>query len=69
MSGLVSGLQNRVRRFESARNLKKKKKFLLEISSFAFILPILMHSQLSALVKKCVQVKIRNYRNSPIEVK
>ena len=23
MSGLVSGLQNRVRRFESARNLKK----------------------------------------------
>lgn len=25
MSGLVSGLQNRVRRFESARNLKTKK--------------------------------------------
>lgn len=24
MSGLVSGLQNRVRRFESARNLKKE---------------------------------------------
>ena len=24
MSGLVSGLQNRVRRFESARNLKRK---------------------------------------------
>ena len=24
MSGLVSGLQNRVRRFESARNLQKK---------------------------------------------
>ena len=26
MSGLVSGLQNRVRRFESARNLQKRKK-------------------------------------------
>ena len=26
MSGLVSGLQNRVRRFESARNLKKLRK-------------------------------------------
>ena len=25
MSGLVSGLQNRVRRFESARNLQKRK--------------------------------------------
>ena len=26
MSGLVSGLQNHVRRFESARNLEKQKK-------------------------------------------
>jgi hypothetical protein len=29
MSGLVSGLQNRVRRFESARNLKKNSNALL----------------------------------------
>ena len=31
MSGLVSGLQNRVRRFESARNLKTNKMPRVEI--------------------------------------
>ena len=31
MSGLVSGLQNRVRRFESARNLKQPKKLRSEM--------------------------------------
>ena len=31
MSGLVSGLQNRVRRFESARNLKVGKKLRSEM--------------------------------------
>ena len=32
MSGLVSGLQNRVRRFESARNLQKRKWIRMKIS-------------------------------------
>ena len=37
MSGLVSGLQNRVRRFESARNLQKRKWIRMKISNpFAF---------------------------------
>ena len=31
MSGLVSGLQNRVRRFESARNLQKRKWIRMKI--------------------------------------
>ena len=33
MSGLVSGLQNRVRRFESARNLQKRKWIRMKISN------------------------------------
>jgi hypothetical protein len=33
MSGLVSGLQNRVRRFESARNLQKQERIRMEISN------------------------------------
>ena len=37
MSGLVSGLQNRVRRFESARNLQKQERIRMKISNpFAF---------------------------------
>ncbi len=31
MSGLVSGLQNRVRRFESARNLKRQNALLAQL--------------------------------------
>ena len=31
MSGLVSGLQNRVRRFESARNLKQQNALLAQL--------------------------------------
>lgn len=31
MSGLVNGLQNRLRRFESARDLKKDIKHLLDV--------------------------------------
>ena len=34
MSGLVSGLQNRVRRFESARNLTKKAKCTMHFAFF-----------------------------------
>ncbi len=34
MSGLVSGLQNRVRRFESARNLTKKAKCVVHFAFF-----------------------------------
>ena len=33
MSGLVSGLQNRVRRFESARNLQKQERIRMKISN------------------------------------
>ena len=33
MSGLVSGLQNRVRRFESARNLQKQERIKMKISN------------------------------------
>ena len=37
MSGLVSGLQNRVRRFESARNLTMNKKLRSEmVGAFVF---------------------------------
>lgn len=37
MSGLVSGLQNRVRRFESARNLQMSKKLRTEMfGAFVF---------------------------------
>ena len=37
MSGLVSGLQNRVRRFESARNLKENSEISeCDISEFFF---------------------------------
>lgn len=37
MSGLVSGLQNRVRRFESARNLKAGKKLRSEMVRAFFV--------------------------------
>ena len=43
MSGLVSGLQNRVRRFESARNLQKRKWIRMKISNpfslFSYLRP------------------------------
>lgn len=37
MSGLVSGLQNRARRFESACDLKKRCIFIRYISFFTYI--------------------------------
>ena len=37
MSGLVSGLQNRVRRFESARNLQKRKWIRMKIFCYFFL--------------------------------
>ena len=44
MSGLVSGLQNRVRRFESARNLQKRKWIRMKISNpfslFSYLRPL-----------------------------
>ena len=39
MSGLVSGLQNRVRRFESARNLQKRK---WRVSGFSWLVSFLL---------------------------
>jgi hypothetical protein len=36
MSGLVSGLQNRVRRFESARNLQKQERRCVKMRTFFF---------------------------------
>ena len=46
MSGLVSGLQNRVRRFESARNLQKRKWIRMKISN-----PFSLFSYLGTFIK------------------
>ncbi len=43
MSGLVSGLQNRVRRFESARNLQKQERIRMKISN-PFVFQLLTSS-------------------------
>ncbi len=50
MSGLVSGLQNRVRRFESARNLQKRKWIRMKISNpFSLFSYLLFFSNLRPL--------------------
>lgn len=48
MSGLVSGLQNRVRRFESARNLQKQERIRMKISN-PFVFQLLMSSVVEGL--------------------
>ena len=48
MSGLVSGLQNRVRRFESARNLQKQERIRMKISN-PFVFQLLMSSVVDGL--------------------
>ena len=48
MSGLVSGLQNRVRRFESARNLQKQERIRMKISN-PFIFQLLTSSVVEGL--------------------
>jgi CCR4-NOT transcriptional regulation complex NOT5 subunit len=48
MSGLVSGLQNRVRRFESARNLKKQERIRMKISN-PFVFQLLTSSVVEGL--------------------
>ena len=63
MSGLVSGLQNRVRRFESARNLKKqeriRKRFLV-----LFLFPgigLAQFENLGDLVKMLILGQVKKY--------
>ena len=48
MSGLVSGLQNRVRRFESARNLQKQERIRMKISN-PFVFQLLTSSVVEGL--------------------
>ena len=48
MSGLVSGLQNRVRRFESARNLQKQERIRMKISN-PFVFQLLISSVVEGL--------------------
>ena len=48
MSGLVSGLQNRVRRFESARNLQKQERIRKKISN-PFVFQLLTSSVVEGL--------------------
>ena len=59
MSGLVSGLQNRVRRFESARNLKK----LIVIFSKINIRNIRMVPWMSGLVSG-LQNRVRQFESA-----
>ena len=61
MSGLVSGLQNRVRRFESARNLQKQERRCVKMRTFFFLSTKPRLSQAGALLlpKDFVSLGIR----------
>ncbi len=70
MSGLVNGLQNRLRRFESARHLTKKE--LNSIQLF-FILCILQHLDFSKLPRTdysaamLLRISLGSYASLPIK--
>ena len=57
MSGLVSGLQNRVRRFESARNLQKQERIRMKISN-----PFVFQPLTSSVVEGRLRALFENLR-------
>ena len=62
MSGLVSGLQNRVRRFESARNLQKQERIRMKISN-PFVFQLFTSSVVEGLEEEFSWLSLKTWGN------